>query len=686
MAYKNNNQYNKKSMAFFVKEFLHAGLSSDVIKNISNDFPKFINIMENSPEKMLKVKGIGQSNYNKLLKNWNDKKHLIPLANLLGSFNLTPYFIERIYDEFKDKAIYELQKNPYILINMKNIGFKKADNIALSLGIKKDSEFRIEAFLNFQMEQNNNIGRSYITINEAMGYIESELGFKVTEDKVRNIVDNHSKNLVLYKDNYICFVWDRQYETEIFDYFKRNKNKKNNYNPQDIIKFIEEFEHKNNIKFSEQQKKAIHDGIMNKIHIITGYAGTGKTFVTRAILDFLSKEIGRDNIAGTALSGMAVRRSANVTGHNFKTIHSHLGYSGDKKGFKYNRQNPLSYRTIVLDEASMVNNYLFYSLYDAIREDTHLIMVGDDAQLPPIGAGNIFHDAIKLNMVSKTVLDRIFRTDNDINIMAGDVRQGQIPEKYYAKKQGWNFIGIKVSKDLSKDKQREESNKFILSRLFELVAKVDAEKRNKKQQGSIGEIEDIEYYQVLSAQKKGILGVDYLNKKIQKLVNNPDNKRWQDKLELNNKTYAVGDKIIHLINKNMLLPNGRYDRIFNGTLGIIKLINHQKRTVDVFTNTNQIIRYTFDEMKYLVDHAFAITVHKTQGSEFQTVFLPLSMSQFIMLNRRWLYTAITRAKSNLNIISEYKTFYVACKKEDSEKRKSLLSLKSSCNEADVIVF
>ncbi len=429
--------------------------------------------------------------------------------------------------------------------------------------------------------------------------------------------------------------------------------KTNYFNQEQIENHIAEYESLNNIKLSDKQKEAVNKALNHNVFALTGYAGTGKSTISKIFLTLLN-QIFEGEIVGCAMSGIAARRLSQLTGFPAYTIHSLLKYDGEN--FEHGKFNKLSYKVIVLDEAAMVNSFLFYHLIAAMENDTLFIMIGDDAQLPPIGPGNIFSDLVKHNIVPTVKLDFVFRQTQDsvINYFASFIRKGEIPENYNSKYKDWLF----QSKDLSDfNCNRNENNFLILKDILDIS-------RFYLNKGLNRNLND---FQVLAPQKKGILGVENLNVELQKMFNNniSDSENF---IKIKEKVYCIGDKVVHLKNTDMdiLLDENDEDafiteRIFNGTLGTIIDIDKKYRRLKVKLITELTVSYNFDDLLELLDLAYALTVHKAQGSEFQYVIMPLTKSNAIMLDNQWLYTAVTRAKKGLVICGESKAFEYACK-------------------------
>jgi exodeoxyribonuclease V alpha subunit len=493
--------------------------------------------------------------------------------------------------------------------------------------------------------------------------------------------------------------------------------------------YIEKYEEENGIKLDENQKKAVIDALTSEspVYIIAGYAGTGKTTTSKALVGFL-KERGK-KIVGCALSGAAANRLKSVTGIESYTIHSLLGYrkgkgNGDGKEesmFKHNSENPLEYDLIILDEASMVSAPLVYHLMRAVdTKRTKILMLGDDAQLPPIGWGEVFSDLLEWNGVPKTKLTKIYRQSEDkvISVFAGEIRQGKVPHGY--KESGYSdfrFVSFNIPVKLSdlppdvKKAYRDENNMKIRSYILNGFAgyRDDILKSLKKfeETKDFGLLKEyISRIQLISATKNGLLGTGEMNLEIKNILNPlPQSaKEGIDYLGVRNprngvlKAFSKYDKVIHLKNQDMFcsyvsisdpdaVENGIYsslgERVYNGQVGIImkvipKFDERKKKVEDTFVevyypNEGYFAYYTKEDfLTETIDLAYSITIHKSQGQEYKSVIVPMTFSHFNMLNAKLVYTAVTRAKDRVILVGEDGAFAVACKRLEDMRRNTNL--------------
>ena len=744
-------EINEDPLYFFLKKVV-GGLSHKIIKNLievfGNSTDQLDYIISKNPRDLELIKGIGPKKRERIVEKWNKFKHIKDLYEFLSQYGVTVNLCNRIYSFFGDKSILYIQQNPYCLMFVNNVGFKMADHIAMSMGFNIDSNYRIFAYWMYLLKQAaESNGHSYLSINYLKQMTSENLNIEEKQIDVNQVLDVDINNSNFYINLDKDIIEEQRYysspileaidnntkiihssikycEEYIYNFLHNSANIE--YDISDIESFvydyIESFERQENIILSGQQHNAVLASITRKIFVLTGYAGTGKTSISKLIMNLLDHVLGLD-IVGCAISGIASRRLADKTGYNCYTIHYLLKYTANS-GFEYNKYNPLPYDVVVLDEASMVNSLLFYRLISALKPDARLIIIGDAAQLPPIGAGNVFYSVLHNNISTNVSLTKIYRQSKDsvINERAYNIRNKIIPN-YKNNKKDWFYISINPKVNMSKlsPDKRQEYRKQINTIIFDKVikcAKRFKERFYNNNETYYHDLTTINDFQVLVPFKIGPMGIHAFNQSLQKVFNNPDTISPKDKF-FNASTgqwFCIGDKVVHLKNedKSVLLTynsnqiiydsnsnkliwnagdkniynkniNNNYikgvDRIFNGTLGYIVDINHEEETAVVITNIGQTVFYSFSEFgnsdNSIVDHAYCLTVHKAQGSEFNNVILPISMSYYAMLNNQWLYTAITRASDKVIIIGENYAFERAVKKDIQIDRNSYIDILSN---------
>ena len=647
---------------------------------------QLVEILNDRPEELLDFKGIKEKKLLTIVSSWQKFKHLRELGSFLAKFGVTSNLITKIYSSLGEieNLIEKIKENPYILINIKGIGFKRADEIAKSLGIDPKSEFRIMACLNYTLrEYCDNNGNSSIDKFHLYRLLDESLRFSNEEALYESAI---SKMLV---DEDIFVTSENRYalsmlyfaEKRILDFFSRRKDEKN----RKIIATFDEYLLKKQetlgFELSTEQKKAvelINNG--DKTLFLIGYAGTGKSTSSRAILELLEETMSYDDIMTIALSGIASQRISDTTGYNSSTIQSLL--------MKHKEKDFFPYKAILLDEASMVNSVTFYQIISKIADDTIFIIVGDDGQLPAIGAGNVLADAIKYELAPICKLTKIYRQNENqaIAVIANDIRKGEVPA-YKEEYEDFKFIDVSISnyyalKNSASSNEfadlRGENSEYILNNILNISASYIEQYYDFIKKKKISKA--LTLFQVITPMKAGTLGVDNLNIQLQKLFNHTKGKAFSSKVY----EYKLTDKVIHIKNENMkaqtmsMYKSGSSDflerRVYNGQLGlIIKLDFEEEKCIVLYPNDDMVVFYDFENVYSLLSLAYCLTIHKTQGMEYENALIPMSFSHYIMHNTKLLYTAITRAKSMCFIVGEEEAFKSACKKLEITIRESVIN-------------
>lgn len=669
----------KQSEANFFLTKIVKGISKKLASQINLKYSQdeLYEILDNEPSKLLNFKGISDKKLLQIVTSWNKFKHLRELSDFLGEYNVTKNLINKIYTELSyiDDLIPKIKQNPYILANIKGIGFKKADDIASAIGIDKKSNYRIQAALNYTLKE-------YCDSN-GNSSISKEKLFTLLDDKL-NFIDEHT----IYENAIIGLVGDKTLhqttkdryspsnifnaEKNILEFFEKHKNQHtHNSIIQDFDSYIKKRESILGFRLSKEQKKAvsiINDGF--KTLLLIGYAGTGKSTSSKAILQLLEEVISFNDIHCIALSGIAAQRINETTGYNASTIQSLLISAKQKDYFDY--------KVILLDEASMVNSITFNQIISKISDECIFIIVGDDGQLPAIGAGDILSDAIKFDLSPIVKLTKIYRQNEKkaIALIANKIRQGNIPtiKNSY---DDFKFIDITIQDD-EYSKNKDDNNYDILNNILDTTSKYVDDIHQLRKDKKISSY--LTYFQVITPMKNGILGVENININLQRLINNNTNKSFQGKLY----NYKIADKIIHIKNENMKTlsmdeyKSGSTDykekRIFNGMLGmIIKIDFDNHKCIILYPNDDTVVFYDLNIIESYISLAYCLTIHKTQGMEYDTTIIPMTSSHYIMHNTKLLYTAITRAKNMCYVIGEKKAFHIASTKIDVTRRQTVIS-------------
>jgi len=648
---------------------------------------KLIKIFNENPKELLSIKGISQKKLDTMLTSWKKFQHLRELGTFLAKYGVSSNLITKIYQAFPevDNLIEKIKKNPYILINIKGIGFKRADEIARSIGIDERSSFRIMACMNYTLrEVCDNNGNSSVEKTHLFSLLDDSLRFSNEESLYEAALNQMLSDEDIHQTSLNRFSPSILYNAEkrILEFFKQREDKKQLKKIVSNFKsYISKKEKSLGFTLSQEQKDAVE--LINEGHttlFLIGYAGTGKSTSARALLELLEEMFSYDDIITIALSGIASQRIADTTGYTSSTIQSLFMKNKEKDFFEQ--------KVILLDEASMVNSVMFYKIISKISEDTIFIIVGDDGQLPAIGAGNILGDSIKYELAPVCKLTKIYRQNEDqaIAIIANDIRQGKVPA-YKEKYEDFSFVPVSIDnyyavKNTYSQNEfsdvRHNNTSLILQNIVNIsstfIEKFYALIKNKEIASALT------LYQIITPMKAGILGVENLNRQLQAIFNFSKQKSFQGKTY----EYKLSDKVIHIKNENMkaqsmsMYKSGSSDylqkRVFNGQLGlIIKLNFEESLCVILYPNDDMVVFYRFDEMDALLSLAYCLTIHKTQGMEYENSLIPMTFSHYIMHNTKLLYTAITRAKKMCYIVGEEDAFKTACKRIESTKRESVIN-------------
>ncbi|QKJ23396.1 AAA family ATPase [Poseidonibacter lekithochrous] len=650
------------------------------------DEEELVKILNEKPEELLQFKGIKEKKLKTIVSSWQKFKHLRELGSFLAQYGVTSNLITKIYSSLGeiDNLIEKIKKNPYMLINIKGIGFKRADEIAKALGLDPRSEFRIMACLNYTLKEYcDNNGNSSIDKFHLYKLLDESLRFNNEEVLYEEAVSKMlvEEEIFVTKENRYALSMLYHAEKRILEFFQRRENEQNKKIIAAFDTYLEKKQKTLGFDLSEEQKKAvelINDG--HKTLFLIGYAGTGKSTSSRAILELLEEIVSYDDVMTIALSGIASQRISDTTGYNSSTIQSML--------MKHKEKDFFPYKVILLDEASMVNSVTFYQIISKIDDDTIFIIVGDDGQLPAIGAGNILADAIKYELAPICKLTKIYRQNENqaIAVIANDIRKGEVP-KYNEDYEDFKFYNVSISNYYAQKNSassndfadiRGENSTLILNNILNISSSyiqkyydlIKAKEINKA----------LTLFQVITPMKGGLLGVENLNMQLQKLFNHTKGMAYQTKLY----EYKITDKVIHIKNENMrsqtmsMYKSGSTDflekRVFNGQLGlIIKLDFEEEKCIVLYPNDDMVVFYAFENISSLLSLAYCLTIHKTQGMEYENALIPMSFSHYIMHNTKLLYTAITRAKKMCFIVGEEEAFKSACKKLEITIRESVIN-------------
>ncbi len=654
-------------------ESIERYLGSGAIKGIGETMARRIvkkfgadafRIIEDEPERLAEIKGISERKARDIAAQLYDKREMREAMVFLAGYGISNTMSVRIFEHYGAEVYSIMKENPYRLADdIEGIGFRTADEIASRIGIKVDSDYRVKSGILYTLMESASEGNSYLPRDILLDKSSEMLG--VPKENINIQIDNLmvEKKLILKDEN--VYASSYFYEEQAIATMLRELNLDMSYGAESdraLEDRIRSIEATRGIELDDLQRSAAVASAKNGVVIITGGPGTGKTTTINTIIQYYAEE--RLDIVLAAPTGRAAKRMTEATGYEAQTIHRLLGVGGgaaynndndksrDRMRFEKGSDNPLEVDAIIIDEMSMVDMHLFNALLKAIIPGTHLILVGDSSQLPSVGPGQILHDIISSGVFPTIILQKIFR----------QAKQSDIVMNAHHIKAGEHFVIDNKSKDFFLLKR--DNNEVIYKHMIELI--------KSKLPGYVNA--DSLDIQVLTPMKRGPLGAECLNQVLQKYLNPADKSK---------KEYAFGDRLLREGDKVMQIRNnyqaeweivGKYgiavDKgmgIFNGDMGYIRSINETMRELTVEFDEKRCVTYPFSELDEL-ELAYAITIHKSQGSEYPAVILPLLGGPRMLLNRNLLYTAVTRARSCVVILGSESTVETMIDNEEQLKR------------------
>lgn len=671
---------NQNELFFFLNRVVKGftkKLTADLIEKYSQE--GFIAMLENDPNQLLQLKGMSATRVERLTQSWKQFRSLRLLGEFLAPFGVTPTLLRLIATGLKEvkNPIETIKNNPYGLMRLRGIGFKKADEIAIAMNLSPHDPRRIQAAMEYALsEYCDSEGNSCIDKATLFAKLSTLIPLSESTWYEMALLDRlHEGSIVVLPSGKLAL--DRIYEAELFlrDTLKHWATKKDKPLTEDLETFLTDHV----LSLGEQQRHAlqrINQG--HKLLLLVGYAGTGKSTTAKALLDLLHTRHPKETIMTCALSGIAAQRIKERSGYESSTLQSLL--------VRFEAYDTLPYTVLLIDEASMINSALFARLLAKMDDETTLIIVGDDAQLPPIGAGDPLRDFMALDPTSTITLTHIYRqrSDQAISIIANEIRQGILPE-YDHIYDDFTFTAIDLPNryHLKQTLSSSEFDEAIRSHTDQLLASIAQTtlhylpvSRDHLQHKRIKEY--LNHFQVISPMRGNALGVDNLNKVLQHYFNPNPKKRFHS----HKGEFRLLDKVVHIRNENMLTltPQGFKDndeptqrRIVNGMCGLLFQLDEDEEVASVyFPNEELIVLYPYDTVFELLQLSYALSVHKVQGMEYENVLLVMSFAHLIMLNTKLLYTAITRAKKQCIIIGESGAFERGCRRLETTKRHTVM--------------
>lgn len=639
-----------------------AALAARIVRRFGQDT---LRIVEEEPERLAEVKGISEKKAREIAAQVTEKADMRKAMIFLQKYGISLNLGAKIYQKYKESVYTVLQENPYRLAeDISGVGFKIADEIAARIGIHADSDYRIRSGMLYTLLQASGEGHTYLPKDQLFTRCARLLGVNESymEKHLMDMVID--RKLVLKEKNGETIVYPSQYY-----YLELNTarmlNELNVLCPEDeqlVQKRILMIEKETGTVLDEMQKKAVTEAASHGLFVLTGGPGTGKTTTINAIIRFFEGEGAELRLA--APTGRAAKRMTETTGYEAQTIHRLLELNGmpeeERDGhsakFERNTQNPLEADVIIIDEMSMVDIHLMHSLLLAVTTGTRLILVGDENQLPSVGPGNVLRDIIRSGRFPVVELTKIFRqaSESDIVVNAHKINKG---EQVQINNKSRDFFFLK---------------RYDADIIIRVVIALIQEKLPRYVDAKPFEI------QVLTPMRKGLLGVERLNQILQRYLNPPEDGKPEK--AVGDRLFRTGDKVMQIRNNYQMEweIRGRYgiviDKgigVFNGDTGILTEINEFAETAEVEFEDGRFAIYSFKQLEEL-ELAYAITIHKSQGTEYPAVILPLLSGPQMLLNRNLLYTAVTRARKCVTVVGNEETFAEMIRNEKQQKRYSAL--------------
>lgn len=647
----------------FLKSGIFRGIGEVTAKNIVEKFKETtLDVMRNSPEKLATVKGIGARRAEEICESFRAHGEMQDAILFLQKFDISLNLALKIYKAYGARTEEVIKSNPYQLISdVERVGFQTADKIAFEAGIAKDSDFRIRAGIIYTLKDAaQKSGHTALPDNILKKDVLSLLGFDESfseriddniEDliflsEIKDYVSDNARFYMLYKN----YLTERNIARRLVFLEEAHKSVETDFTPQ-----IYKFEEISGVVLHDKQRKAVNDSINSGVHVITGGPGTGKTTIIKCILHVL--KFLKLSYCLCAPTGRAAKRMSEATGEDAKTIHRllDLDFKDGKGFFTFNENTKIPADVVIVDEVSMVDEYVFSSLLKAIRDGASVILVGDKDQLASVGAGNVLSDIITSGFFKVTYLDKIYRQSDGSMIIenAHLINHGKMPV-LDNRSDDFFFVDKKEPSDIS-----EEVKDLVTKRLPKYLGCKETD------------------VQVLCPMKKGVAGVINLNAVIRDRLN--PKKDADDDVKCGEYTFRAGDKVMQTVNNyeqewyeeiDGRIHHGR--GVFNGDTGFIESIDRQNMKFNLRFDDGKVADYSLGDIDQIIP-AYAVSVHKSQGSEFRAVVVALSQGNYFIMTRNLLYTAVTRARDLVVIVGDRDTLSRMVRNNYTAKRYTLLT-------------
>lgn len=634
---------NLKTIFSYLTSKTIKGIGPKLAQKIIQEFGvNTLEAIEQDPLILKTIPGIGEKKCKSIIDQFIKKKFIKNIILFFQNYDISIHFAYKIYKKYGNRSLEKIQINPFILAyEIPGISFKTADNIAAKLGFPKNSNQRIEAAIEFSLQElsvNGHTCASSQVLLETTLQILNQNNSQcehISKEKVLTEIQGLINKRKIFYNASLDKIWLTSlflYEKNLANNLERIIKCDSLLRKFDITKALSWAQDQQKIILSESQQLAVKTTCLNKVHIITGGPGTGKSTITRTLLKIFEQLSQKILLA--APTGKAAKRISEITKKKAFTIHSLLEYDFKNRCFKKNLENPLNVDIIIIDEVSMIDTILMNHLLNAIPSRAKIVFIGDINQLPSIGPGNVLKDLIKSEAIPVTILNEIFRQakNSQIILNAHRINSGLFPliEPINNKSDFYFF--------------KRQTSELVLECILSLYF-------TKLKQWYRLKTESI---QVLSPMKKGILGTHNLNKEIQTLIN-----PQKDCILRQQEKFSVGDKV-------MQIKNNYNKEIFNGDIGYITNIDFEEKTL-IIDFENKKIDYSFNEIDEIT-LAYATSIHKYQGSESVCVIIPVHTSHFMMLHRNLLYTAVTRGKKLVILVGSGKAIAIAISRNQVQER------------------